>query len=300
MQMGGAGGMIKSMTGFGRGEAGDEIRKIIVEIKSVNHRYLDLNVKLPRKLNAYEVEIRNAIKSRIVRGKVDVFITLEEAKEASDVLHYNTHVADMYMENLRKMSQDYGIPFDVTASSLARFPDVLEITEAEEDDEMLHLFLMDALASALDQFVENRTQEGMRLQQDLLLKMDEMSEYVSFLEKRSPMIVEEYRDKLHTKVAEMLGDTSIDENRIAAEVVIYADKVCIDEEMVRLRSHVDETRHMLSDAEEVGRKLDFIAQEMNREANTILSKSTDVEIAGVGISLKTLIEKVREQIQNLE
>ena len=300
MQMGGAGGMIKSMTGFGRGEAGDEIRKIIVEIKSVNHRYLDLNVKLPRKLNAYEVEIRNAIKSRIVRGKVDVFITLEEAKEASDVLHYNTHVADMYMENLRKMSQDYGIPFDVTASSLARFPDVLEITEAEEDDEMLHLFLMDALTSALDQFVENRTQEGMRLQQDLLLKMDEMSEYVSFLEKRSPMIVEEYRDKLHTKVAEMLGDTSIDENRIAAEVVIYADKVCIDEEMVRLRSHVDETRHMLSDAEEVGRKLDFIAQEMNREANTILSKSTDVEIAGIGISLKTLIEKVREQIQNLE
>ena len=140
----------------------------------------------------------------------------------------------------------------------------------------------------------------MRLQQDLLLKMDEMSEYVSFLEKRSPMIVEEYRDKLHTKVAEMLGDTSIDENRIAAEVVIYADKVCIVEEMVRLRSHVDETRHMLSDAEEVGRKLDFIAQEMNREANTILSKSTDVEIAGVGISLKTLIEKVREQIQNLE
>lgn len=300
MQMGGAGGMIKSMTGFGRGEAGDEIRKIIVEIKSVNHRYLDLNVKLPRKLNAYEVEIRNAIKSRIVRGKVDVFITLEEAKEASDVLHYNTHVADMYMENLRKMSQDYGIPFDVTASSLARFPDVLEITEVEEDDEMLHLFLMDALTSALDQFVENRTQEGMRLQQDLLLKMDEMSEYVSFLEKRSPMIVEEYRDKLHTKVAEMLGDTSIDENRIAAEVVIYADKVCIDEEMVRLRSHVDETRHMLSDAEEVGRKLDFIAQEMNREANTILSKSTDVEIAGIGISLKTLIEKVREQIQNLE
>lgn len=292
--------MIKSMTGFGRGEAGDEIRKIIVEIKSVNHRYLDLNVKLPRKLNAYEVEIRNVIKSRIVRGKVDVFITLEEAKEASDVLHYNTHVADMYMENLRKMSQDYGIPFDVTASSLARFPDVLEITEAEEDDEMLHLFLMDALTSALDQFVENRTQEGMRLQQDLLSKMDEMSEYVSFLEKRSPMIVEEYRDKLHTKVAEMLGDTSIDENRIAAEVVIYADKVCIDEEMVRLRSHVDETRHMLSDAEEVGRKLDFIAQEMNREANTILSKSTDVEIAGVGISLKTLIEKVREQIQNLE
>ncbi len=300
MQMGGADGMIKSMTGFGRGEAGDETRKIVVEIKSVNHRYLDLNVKLPRKLNAFEVEIRNFIKSRIVRGKVDVYITLEETKEASDILHYNTHIADMYMENIRKMSQDYGIPFDVTATSLARFPDVLEMTDAEDDDEMLHLFLMDALTTATDQFVENRSQEGMRLRQDMLAKMDEMSSYVTTLEERSPQIIEEYRERLQTKITDLLGDHAIDETRIASEVVLYADKVCIDEEMVRLRSHVEETKHMLADGGEVGRKLDFIAQEMNREANTILSKSTDVEIAGIGISLKTLIEKVREQIQNLE
>ena len=292
--------MIKSMTGFGRGEAGDETGKIVVEIKSVNHRYLDLNVKLPRKLNAFEVEIRNFIKSRIVRGKVDVYITLEETKEASDILHYNTHIADMYMENIRKMSQDYGIPFDVTATSLARFPDVLEMTDAEDDDEMLHLFLMDALTAATDQFVENRSQEGMRLRQDMLAKMDEMSSYVTTLEERSPQIIEEYRERLQTKITDLLGDHAIDETRIASEVVLYADKVCIDEEMVRLRSHVEETKHMLADGGEVGRKLDFIAQEMNREANTILSKSTDVEIAGIGISLKTLIEKVREQIQNLE
>lgn len=288
------------MTGFGRGEAGDETRKIVVEIESVNHRYLDLNVKLPRKLNAFEVEIRNFIKSRIVRGKVDVYITLEETKEASDILHYNTHIADMYMENIRKMSQDYGIPFDVTATSLARFPDVLEMTDAEDDDEMLHLFLMDALTAATDQFVENRSQEGMRLRQDMLAKMDEMSSYVTTLEERSPQIIEEYRERLQTKITDLLGDHAIDETRIASEVVLYADKVCIDEEMVRLRSHVEETKHMLADGGEVGRKLDFIAQEMNREANTILSKSTDVEIAGIGISLKTLIEKVREQIQNLE
>ena len=257
-------------------------------------------MKLPRKLNAFEVEIRNFIKSRIVRGKVDVYITLEETKEASDILHYNTHIADMYMENIRKMSQDYGIPFDVTATSLARFPDVLEMTDAEDDDEMLHLFLMDALTAATDQFVENRSQEGMRLRQDMLAKMDEMSSYVTTLEERSPQIIEEYRERLQTKITDLLGDHAIDETRIASEVVLYADKVCIDEEMVRLRSHVEETKHMLADGGEVGRKLDFIAQEMNREANTILSKSTDVEIAGIGISLKTLIEKVREQIQNLE
>ena len=292
--------MIKSMTGFGRAEAQDEQHKFTVEIKSVNHRYLDLNVKLPRKLNAFEVEIRNFIKSRIVRGKVDVYITLEETKEASDILHYNTHIADMYMENIRKMSQDYGIPFDVTATSLARFPDVLEMTDAEDDDEMLHLFLMDALTAATDQFVENRSQEGMRLRQDMLAKMDEMSSYVTTLEERSPQIIEEYRERLQTKITDLLGDHAIDETRIASEVVLYADKVCIDEEMVRLRSHVEETKHMLADGGEVGRKLDFIAQEMNREANTILSKSNDLEISNCAIELKTEIEKVREQIQNIE
>ncbi len=292
--------MIKSMTGFGRCEAGDDKIKITVEIKSVNHRYLDLNLKLPRQLNPYEVEMRGYIKDRIIRGKLDVYVTLEENRDFATTIKYNEKIADMYMSNLRQIAKEYEIPLDVGATSLARFPEVLELVQDQEDDEMLHLYLMEALSGAMDAFIANRTSEGQRLKDDLLSKMDLMQEYVSFLEKRSPEIIAEYRDKLKEKVAELLGNTTVDETRLATEVVIYADKICIDEEMVRLKSHVKEVRHMLECDDEVGRKLDFLAQEMNREANTILSKSTDVEIADIGISLKTLIEKVREQIQNLE
>lgn len=288
------------MTGFGRGEAADDLRKITIEVRSVNHRYLDMNIKLPRKLSALETLIRTNVKSRISRGKVDVFVLYEETKDASGVLHYNSTLAQMYMDNLQRMSKEFSIPCEITAEGLARFPDVFEMTEVEEDEHVLESLLQEALSKALDAFVDNRTQEGARLAEDLLAKMDEMSAYVSILEKRSPEIITEYREKLLQKVSDLLGDAQIDEGRIATEVVLYADKICIDEEMVRLRSHVDETRTMLSSGDEVGRKLDFIAQEMNREANTILSKSTDVEIAQIGISLKTLIEKVREQIQNLE
>lgn len=292
--------MIRSMTGFGRGEAGDDSRKIIVEMKSVNHRYLDLNVKLPRKLNSFEAEVRNYLKSQIVRGKVDVYITMETSAEDAYVLHYNAKLAEMYVKTLKAMSEEFAIDYDLKATNLSRYPDVLEMEEAPENEEELQGLLMEALRNATEQFTENRQKEGARLQEDLLAKMDEMSGYVTVLEKRSPQIVEEYSTKLKAKIADLLSDGHVDENRIAAEIVLYADKVCIDEEMVRLRSHVEETRQVLCQETEVGRKLDFIAQEMNRESNTILSKSTDVEIAGVGISLKTLIEKVREQIQNLE
>lgn len=292
--------MIRSMTGFGRGEAGDDSRKIIVEMKSVNHRYLDLNVKLPRKLNPFEAEVRNYLKSQIVRGKVDVYITMETSAEDAYVLHYNAKLAEMYVKTLKAMSEEFAIDYDLKATNLSRYPDVLEMEEAPENEEELQGLLMEALRNATEQFTENRQKEGARLQEDLLAKMDEMSGYVTVLEKRSPQIVEEYSTKLKAKIADLLSDGHVDENRIAAEIVLYADKVCIDEEMVRLRSHVEETRQVLCQETEVGRKLDFIAQEMNRESNTILSKSTDVEIAGVGISLKTLIEKVREQIQNLE
>ena len=292
--------MIESMTRFGRGESGSDTRKITVEMKSVNHRYLDLNIKLPKKLNAMEGQIRNYVKSHILRGKVDIYVTLEETADASYTLRYNPKIAGMYIENLNAMAQEFGLEYDIKTSHLSRFPDVLEMEEADEDENELLTLLTDALTKAVDAFVENRTQEGERLQQDLLAKMDEMSSYVSVLERRSPEIVAEYQSRLAAKVADLLADGTIDQGRIAAEVVMYADKVCIDEEMVRLRSHVDEARRMLTEDTEVGRKLDFIAQEMNREANTVLSKSTDVEIANMGISLKTLIEKVREQIQNLE
>ncbi len=292
--------MVRSMTGFGRGEAGDASRKIIVEMKSVNHRYLDLNIKLPKKLNPFEVDIRNYLKSQIVRGKVDVYITLETSADEEYVLKYNSKLAGMYVENLKAMSEEFGLDYDLKATHLSRYPDVLEMEEAQADEEELKELLMEALSIATTQFSDNRIKEGQRLQVDLLAKMDEMSGYVDVLEARSPQIVEEFSSRLKAKVKDLIEDGHIDENRIAAEIVLYADKVCIDEEMVRLRSHVEETKQVLSKDHEVGRKLDFIAQEMNREANTILSKSTDVEIAGVGISLKTLIEKVREQIQNLE
>ncbi|MCI5823050.1 MAG: YicC family protein [Lachnospiraceae bacterium] len=292
--------MVKSMTGFGRGEAQDEFRKITIEMKSVNHRYLDLNIKIPKSLNPFETEIRNYLKSRIVRGKVDVYVTLETAADQEYVLKYNSKLAEMYVENIKAMADEFGLDYDLKATHLSRYPDVLEMEEAEADESELKALLFEALEKAANQFGENRTKEGERLQKDLLDKMDEMSGYVSVLEKRSPEIIEEYTSRLKAKVNDLLEAGHIDENRIAAEIVLYADKVCIDEEMVRLRSHIEETKQVLLNDKEVGRKLDFIAQEMNRESNTILSKSTDVEIAGIGISLKTLIEKVREQIQNLE
>lgn len=292
--------MVKSMTGFGRGEAQDEFRKITIEMKSVNHRYLDLNIKIPKSLNPFETEIRNYLKSRIVRGKVDVYVTLETAADQEYVLKYNSKLAEMYVENIKAIADEFGLDYDLKATHLSRYPDVLEMEEAEADESELKALLFEALEKAANQFGENRTKEGERLQKDLLDKMDEMSGYVSVLEKRSPEIIEEYTSRLKAKVNDLLEAGHIDENRIAAEIVLYADKVCIDEEMVRLRSHIEETKQVLLNDKEVGRKLDFIAQEMNRESNTILSKSTDVEIAGIGISLKTLIEKVREQIQNLE
>lgn len=292
--------MVKSMTGFGRGEAQDEFRKITIEMKSVNHRYLDLNIKMPKSLNPFETDIRNFLKSRIARGKVDVYVTLETSADQEYVLKYNKKLAGMYVDNVKAMAEEFGLDYDLKATHLSRYPDVLEMEEAQVDEGELKMLLFEALEKSCGQFGENRTKEGERLQKDLLDKMDEMSGYVTVLEKRSPEIIEEYTTRLKTKVKDLLEAGHVDENRIAAEIVLYADKVCIDEEMVRLRSHIEETKQVLQNDKEVGRKLDFIAQEMNRESNTILSKSTDVEIAGIGISLKTLIEKVREQIQNLE
>jgi uncharacterized protein (TIGR00255 family) len=292
--------MIRSMTGFGRGEAGDTSRRITIEMKSVNHRFLDLGIKLPRKLNPFEGDVRHYLKEQICRGKVDVFVTLEESADSTVTLQYNPSIAALYLQNLQEMSREFNLEYDIKTSHLSRFPDVFEVEEKPEDEGELLTLLMEALQKACSQFLDNRQDEGRRLAEDLQSKMDEMSSLVTALEQRSPAIVAEYRTRLREKVSDLLADGHIDESRLAAEIVLYSDKVCIDEEMVRLRSHVEETRNLLSEGTEVGRKLDFIAQEMNREANTILSKSTDVEIAGIGISLKTLIEKIREQIQNLE
>ena len=293
--------MIKSMTGFGRCEICEDNRKFTVEMKSVNHRYLDVNLKMPKKLNFFEAAIRNLLKEYIQRGKVDVFITYEDLGQEKVSIRYNKDVAAKYLDYLRQMSADFGLEDDTKLSSLARFPEVFSMEEEEPDEEGIWKTLEKALRSAAEGFVTARVREGEALKTDLCAKLDEMKGYVDFIEERSPQIIAEYRDKLETKVKELLADTQMEDSRIAAEVVIFADKICTDEEVVRLRSHIVHMKDTLvSDDSGIGRKLDFIAQEMNREANTILSKANDLEISNIGIELKTEIEKVREQIQNIE
>jgi uncharacterized protein (TIGR00255 family) len=292
--------MVRSMTGYGKGFAENSEARVTIEMKSVNHRYLDLSIKLPKKLNFLESSVRNKISESIFRGKVDVYITLNEHSDACYQVSINDAMAQKYLDSISAMATKLGVDNDMKASNIVRLPDVIELEETDSDEDSLKELVFEALNQCIDQFVQSRITEGARLQKDLVAKMDEMLSLVAKLEERSPVIIEEYRARLITKIHELLEDTKIDESRIAQEVTMYADKVCIDEEMVRLKSHVAETRSVFDLDKEVGRKLDFLAQELNREANTILSKSTDVEIADIGITLKTLIEKVREQIQNIE
>lgn len=292
--------MIKSMTGFGRCEVMEGSRKFTVEMKSVNHRYLDVNIKMPKKLNFFEAAIRNELKNYIQRGKVDIFITYEDFSENNVSVKYNRETAAAYWQHLQQMAEDFGLENDVRVSGLSRYPEVFSMEEQVMDEEELWKELQAALTGAAAGFVETRIKEGENLKEDLCGKLDGMLEHVDFITERSPQIVADYKKRLEEKVRELLEDTKIEESRLLTEVTIYADKVCVDEELVRLRSHIETTRSALTEGGGIGRKLDFIAQEMNREANTILSKTTDLEISNRAIELKTEIEKVREQIQNIE
>ncbi|MCR5344279.1 MAG: YicC family protein [Butyrivibrio sp.] len=295
--------MVFSMTGYGRSEVADEKHKFTVEMKSVNNRYLDINIKMPKKFNALESKIRNELKTFVKRGKVDVFITYEDFSEADTRVRYNKEIAAEYLQYLKQMSEDFGIDNDIRVSSLSKYPDVFSMEDMELDEEELWGSLKKAIDGAGEEFAAARKKEGEFLHKDLDEKLAGMLESVEFITERSPVIIEEYRNKLRDKVKELLEDKAVDENRLIMEVTLYADKVCVDEELVRLRSHIKAMRDTLNkgdDKEGIGRKLDFLAQEMNRESNTILSKSTDLEISDKGISLKTDVEKVREQIQNIE
>lgn len=292
--------MVKSMTGFGRFEVSEAERKMTVEIKSVNHRYLDMNIKLPKKLNFFETAIRNLLKEYIERGKVDVFITYEDYSEKSVCIKYNRDIAKEYLAYIRKMQKEFGLKEDFGAAALSKYPEVLVMEEQAVDEEELWKMLKKAICGAAEQFTNSRIQEGEHLKQDLLAKLEGMFKNVSYIEERSPEILEEYRNKLTDKVKELLADTSVEEGRILTEVTIFADKICVDEETVRLRSHMEHMKKNLEAGGSQGRKLDFLAQEMNREANTILSKANDIKISEYGIELKTDIEKVREQVQNIE
>lgn len=288
------------MTGFGRAEVMEENRKFTVEMKSVNHRYLDINIKMPKKLSFFESSIRNLLKEYIQRGKVDVFISYEDYSEDNFSLKYNKELAEEYLMHLREMAEQFGLENDIKVSDLSKYPEVLTMEEQSVDEKELWAILEKALRQASEQFVSSRITEGENLKRDLCEKLDMMLSYVDFIEERSPQILGEYRSRLEAKVNELLADTQIEESRIAAEVTIFADKICVDEETVRLRSHIKGTKDALNKGGSIGRKLDFIAQEMNREANTILSKANDLAISDTGINLKTDIEKVREQIQNIE
>ena len=292
--------MIKSMTGFGRCEITEGERKYTIEMKSVNHRYLDVNIKMPKKLSFFESSIRNELKNHIQRGKIDMFITYEDFSENNVCIKYNRDIAAEYMGYLKSMSEDFGLDNDIRASTLSRYPEVFSMEEQTLDEEEIWNGLVKAVRGAAEGFVETRIREGKNLADDLIAKLDGMLEHVSFIEERSPQMIDEYRRKLTDKVRELLGDATVDETRILTEVTIFADKVCVDEELVRLRSHIETMKQSLMEGGSIGRNLDFIAQEMNREANTILSKANDLTISNCGIELKTEIEKVREQIQNIE
>ena len=292
--------MIKSMTGFGRAELVDEEKKITVEMKSVNHRYLDINMRMPKKLSFFEAAIRNLLKEYIQRGKVDLFITYEDYTQSRVSVKYNREIAQQYLTYIREMGSEFGLETEITAAALSKYPEVFTMEEQTPDEKELWTALEQVIRGAAGQFVESRTQEGAHLRQDILEKLEAMDKKVDLVEARSPEILREYREKLEGKVKELLADTQIEESRIAAEVILFADKICTDEETVRLKSHIHRMEEVLHENEGIGRKLDFIAQEMNREANTILSKANDLETSNLAIDLKTEIEKVREQIQNIE
>lgn len=292
--------MIKSMTGFGRCEIAQDNRKFTVEMKSVNHRYLDVNIKMPKKLNFFENTIRNELKNYISRGKVDVYISYEDYSENNTSVRYNKDIATVYLQYLNQMAEDFNLDNDIRVSTLSKYPEVFIMEEQNIDEDELWKDLGKAIAGAAENFVQTRIAEGENLRKDMLNKLNGMLKLVDYITERSPEIVEEYQAKLTEKIRELLGDNQMEESRVLTEVAIFADKVCVDEELVRLRSHIETTGKTLTEGGTIGRKLDFIAQEMNREANTILSKANAMDISNCAIELKTEIEKIREQIQNIE
>lgn len=292
--------MIKSMTGYGRAQGSFSGGDITVEIKSVNNRYLDCGVKLPRGYAYLEEGVKSQVQKAISRGKVDVFITINAAGADNVKISVNEPVAKGYIDAMHRLVQEYGIQDDISASAISKFSDVFLVEKQEQDENEVKSAISGVVAEALGAFDAMRTREGEALKTDLLQKAEGILTLVSKVEERSPITVKAYRERLTAKMREVLEDRQIDEARIIQEAAIYADKVAVDEETVRLRSHVDQLQNMLSEGGVIGRKLDFLMQEMNREANTIGSKGNDVEQARNVVSIKSELEKIREQIQNIE
>lgn len=295
--------MVCSMTGFGRCEITENDRHFTVEIRSVNNRYLDLNIRMPKRFAQFEAALRSELRKYMKRGKVDVFVTCESIAAGDVRVRYNSELAAEYVKYLRQIAADHHLPENFSVTAIAGMPEVLTTEDEELPEEEIWESLKKTIDGAGEAFLKTRATEGEFLSTDMLDKLDEMKSSVGFITERSPQIITEYKERLREKVVELLGDRQLDESRIATEVTLYADKICVDEELVRLDSHISAMRKALTEGDSkdgIGRKLDFLAQEMNREANTILSKSTDLQISDQGIILKTDIEKLREQIQNIE
>ena len=292
--------MVKSMTGYGRARETLHGRDITVEVRSVNNRYLDCSVKMPRLYIFAEDAVKSLVQKAVSRGKVDVFVSIDTKEAEGSVVTVNQSLAEGYLQAISQLEKAYGLVPDLTAYRLARFPDVLTVTKAEEDLEAVSADICAVLAQALAAYTAMRETEGVKLAEDILGRLDTIESLTAAVEERSPQTVAEYREKLLARMQEVLNSTTIDESRILTEAAIFADKVAVDEETVRLRSHLSQLREMLQGSEPVGRKLDFLIQEVNREANTIVSKCNDVAIARKVVDLKAEVEKIREQVQNIE
>lgn len=292
--------MFKSMTGYGRHEVCDGGKKIMVEIKSVNHRYSDYSIKVPRHYGYLEDKIREYVSKYVQRGKIDIYVSIESYGEADKEIILNEDLARNYIEVLRSMSEKFNLPDDITVSSVARYQEIFKSERKEENDEEIWGLVKNVLDPAVSAFSDMRSREGERLYSDLSARVEYMKELAKKVDERSPKTVEEYRNKLYQKIKELVEEKDIDEARILTEVAIFADKVAVNEEMVRLASHFDEFYDIAKKDEPAGRKLDFLTQEINREVNTTGSKANDIEIAKLVVELKAELEKFREQIQNIE
>ena len=292
--------MIKSMTGYGRAVQTVNGREFTVEVRSVNNRYLDCNVKLPRMVSFAEDAVKQAVKNAISRGKVDVYITIKSEAEADTKITLNTAIVEGYLGAMRQMVETYGVKDDISVSTLSRLPEIFTVEKPEVDEEQLKADLLQVVAAALEGYNAFRAAEGAALDADLRSRGNTILELVAQVEAGNAQTVIDYRTKLYNKLKEVLSNTSIDESRILTEAAIFADKVAVDEETVRLRSHLEQMNNMLTAGGALGRKLDFLLQEMNREANTIGSKCTDVRLARIVVDIKAELEKIREQTQNIE
>lgn len=293
--------MVRSMTGFGRGTFSENGKEFTVEIKSVNHRYVDFYIRMPRQISFFEDRIREVVSKSVSRGKVDIFVSFEDRSEDSKVVTLDEALAGAYIQAANKIKEKYNIQDEISLSLITRFPDVLRVEKHEADEDELWSILSKAIEAAVNSLISMREREGSELRNSILQKALYMQEIIAEISKRSPEVVLEYKQKLENRINDLLGQQTIDENRLAMEVAIFADKCSIDEELVRLGSHMLQLSDILKIKNQpVGRKLDFLVQEINREINTIGSKSNDINITKFVLELKSETEKIREQIQNIE